>query len=316
MKKITILVSLLVLVFGLSSCAAKPFVPPEGARFVEKSSLQFFINEEAEDPEEYWYFDFDEKYYFFEGPYFNNINFTAINNYKDISDEFHRFLASASHVYKNSALGDYDDKIKLSLKATETSYNNITIKVDEIYDVDAILTTDNGLQIYFLYSTFTKDGDIIIIPSTIFAFYFTVLEVDTLTFIPSQNGSASLIQYNINEHIVPVMPKSKVDNQIEQINPLFSNYESFTLVEEHDYIEETTISQCEDETLPNCFTKMTYSLTGIIDDEFTLDDVLDFYSLFDITPLFDYYTFTNNGINYKIVFNETAEGLYFTIDLL
>ena len=51
MKKITILVSLLVLVFGLSSCAAKPFVPPEGARFVEKSSLQFFINEEAEDPE-------------------------------------------------------------------------------------------------------------------------------------------------------------------------------------------------------------------------------------------------------------------------
>ena len=96
-----------------------------------------------------------------------NYNFTAINNYKDISDDFISFLEYYDDYieYERFLNDGYGDELKLSLGATERDFNLSKISVDgDVYDVDAFISIENGLRIIFSYTEFYSDGEMIIIP--------------------------------------------------------------------------------------------------------------------------------------------------------
>lgn len=309
MKRLLALLFVMTSVLFLSGCFQKPFEGPEGSVFQEKSTLQFYIEDGTDDPEEYWYFDFDQEYYFFEGPFFNNINFTAINQYQDISQEMTRFLEAAVDVQYYKVKGNYDSTIKLSNKATETSYNYIEIDVDDIYDVDAIMTTENGMQLVFLYSEFMEGDTRIIIPSAIFAFYYQVYDLYNPTSLDT-----STTKYDYTAHVAPIMPGSKVDDPFD--HPDLSL--DFTSIQGNNTTLNTILYEDNCDVLPfvSCVAKTVVPLSGTIDDSFFIEDVYDFYTTnFDGYWVDDVFIFTNNGIQFILNLQETEEEITFQIFL-
>lgn len=300
MRKLTLLIVTITLVIVLSACSPKPFNPPEGGVFVEKDYVAFeYFN--GSDTEELYRFDFFEELYYFVGPFDNNVNFTAVNNYKLASKEFTRFLQSFDDGVYDRIEAEYGGSITLSLKATETNYNEIKIKVDEIFDIDAHFVTEEGLQMIFLYTEFEKDNEVIIVPTSLFGFTHEIYHLSYLIVDSTMVGSneENYVNFGYESLLVPV-PHKSYSKVVSVFANEDGNFQLPSLITNSDF---SATCKLEDVT---CNGDVYTALEVYIDESTTASMVYDFYiDNFDGITIEDDFVFYNNLVAFSFELLET-----------
>lgn len=300
MKKAILVLLLITLTFTLTACSDKPFTPPKGAVFVDSDTITFSYYDGTKDVELYR-FDFINDLYYFSGPFDNNINFTAINNYEIASYEAYRLIQSFDNVVFDQLEGDYDGEITLSLEASENNYNKIDFKVDYIYDVDAHYVTDNGLQIIFLYTGFEYENETIIVPTSIFAFtheiyHLTGLSIDNT--VAAADGY-DYVNFDYTSYIVPVPHKSSS----EVVSILANEEEDFTLPSK---VNKTDFGIGCSATDAYCFEETYTALKVFVDESYDQEMIYDFYeTYFGGTYIDETFVFYNNDMSFTFEISES-----------
>jgi len=309
MKRIAILIAIISLVVTLSGCSARPFEGSDGMVFKEGGTISFDYNNGTE-IEEVYFFDFNEELYYFEGPFDNSFSFTAINNYKTASTEMKRLIDSLDMALFDRLEGDYGDTITLSLKASETNYNEIKLDIASGFDVDAYFTTEDGVDLIFFYTEFDIDGEIIVVPNSIYAFVHQIYKITGVESVleGSDNVTAD-VKLRYESFIVPVPPRSSVsvDSKIPNLSDSIESYINLT-VDDDLIICNNDTSFCYEETT---------SLVVKVHESYTEDDVYDFYlDNFDGEYNSNGFLFHNLGQTFILEANIINGDLVLNIDLV
>lgn len=269
MKRIAILIAIVSLVVTLSSCSNRPFEGSDGMVFKEGGTISFDYNNGTEIQEVY-FFDFNEELYYFEGPFDNSFSFTAINNYKTASTEMKRLINSLDMALFDRLEGDYGDTITLSLKASETNYNEIKLDIASGFDVDAYFITEDGVELIFFYTEFDIDNEIIVVPNSIYAFVNQIYKITGVeSVLDGSDGVTADVKLSYQSFIVPVPPRSavSVESNIFDLKENIENYISMSINDE--------LIICNNDT-SFCYEETT-SLLVKVHESFSEDDVFDFY---------------------------------------
>ena len=282
MKKTLLLTLLFISIVLLTACSKNPFNPLPGTELVQSDTLSYnYYN--GQNTVELFEYTFSQEYYFFIGLSNVDYNFTSINNYQDISNEFITFLEYFDEyiIYDKYINNDLDDSLRLSLGANGGDYNLTDVSVDgDIYDVDAFISTDNGLRIIFSYTEFYHNGELIIIPFYLSVIAYDVHEAYLKEYLPANNEytpeKAILTKYIT--HIIPFPPKigmwtSTFDEKDDDLLDL-GHY--MRIIQNTGNNTSHTEEVCTSEITENCFESEFSILTGFI-YEYSIEDTVSFY---------------------------------------
>ncbi len=305
MKKGILLILLSISTILLVSCSSNPFTAPAGTEIVESDTISFtYYN--GVNSEKLFEYTFSNEYFYFIGPLGINYSFTTINNYLEISDEFIAFLEyyEGNIVYDKYLNDSYGDELKLSLGATDGNYNLSKISIDNnIYDVDAYISIENGLKIIFSYTQFYHDEQLIIVPYHLAIIAYDIHELYLKEYLPADNDyvSEKAILTKYITHIIPLPSKVGFLSSFHNNDDLKDlGYYSRIIIDNTSnvpHIEEV----CSDTNTENCFEKQYSILEGIIYN-MHLNSVITFYQdNYNGRYIEEDFIFTINNENYKIV---------------
>jgi len=312
MKKILTFMLLSISVFSLTACSVNPFKAPVGTEFVESDTLSFdYYN--GKNTQTLFEYTFSKEYYFFIDMFGGNYNFTAINHYKDISDEFISFLEYYEDYieYDRFLNAGYGDELKLSLGATDRDFNLTEISVDDdVYDVDAYISIENGLRIIFSYTEFYHDGEVIIIPYHLSILAYDIHETILKEYLPANNDyvSEKAILTEYITHIIPLPPKvgvwpSSFDYKENDLKDL-GHY--LRIVEDTEDNPVHTEEVCTDGVTENCFEREFSVLSGFIYN-YSINEIVAFYELnYGGRYDGDNFIFFSASLSYKISLAEST----------
>ncbi len=311
MKKASLLLIIFTIIITLSGCKSEPFTAPFGTEFVESNSIEYYYFN-GETSVLMFEYIFSEDIYYFKSPISGSYDFKTINNYQMISDEFKMFLASYDDyiIEDRYIFTDHDGSLALSLGATETDYNTIDVIVDDdVYDVDAYISIENGLRAIFSYTEFYSDGELIIIP-----FHLSIISVDMheaylKEYLPENNDyvSEKAILTKYITTVIPVPPKTIINNVgiYNETTDLADLGYYLTIVKDNSTLEPHTEIACDEDVFDNCFSIEFTTITGTIYD-LDLIEVFAFYqSNYNGSVIDDYLLFENSGNVYKIVLSNS-----------
>ncbi len=320
MKKSLLLILVSISIFTLSSCSQNPFNALPNTEIINSNTLEFnYYN--GKTTEKLFEYTFSKEYYYFVGILDNNYRFTAINNYLDISNEFIDFLEYYDDyiVYDKFINDSYGDKVRLSLGATDGNFNLTNISIDNnIYDVDAYMSIENGLRIVFSYTEFYHNDELIIIPYYLSIIAYDIHEAYLKEYLPVNNDyvpeKAILTKYIT--HIIPLPPKVSIlsssfdenDNDLKNLGYYMKIIEDTSTNEVH------TEKVCSEEITESCFEKEFSVVKGYIYD-YSIDEILNFYEL-NYNGQYDgeNFIFINNNLNYKIILGEKTTIRIYNVD--
>jgi len=282
MKKALIFILLFIGMFSLTSCSKNPFNPIPGTEIVHTDTLSYsYYN--GKTTTELFEYTFSQEYYFFIGTLDKNYSFTTINNYLDISNEFITFLEyyDSDIVFDRYLNETYGDELRLSLGATNGDYNLTKISVDDdIYDVDAYISIENGLRIVFSYTEFYHNDELIIIPYFFAIQAYEIYEAYSKEYLAADNDyvleKAILTKYIT--HIIPLPPKSGIElGDIEDENNFLTDLGHYMRIVQDEtnsipHFEEV----CTELVTENCFEEEFSDLSGYI-YEYSIAMIISFY---------------------------------------
>lgn len=312
MKKRFLLVLVTLSVFLLTACSQNPFSILPDTELLKSDTLSFdYYN--GKTTKNLFEYTFSQEYYFFFGVLDGNYRFTAINNYQDISNEFITFLDYYDEyiVFDKFINESYGDELRLSLGATDGDFNLTNISVDDdVYDVDAFISIENGLRIIFSYTEFYHEGEQIIIP-----YYFSITAYDMheaylKEYLPVENDYADekaiLIKYIT--HIIPLPPKVGLwPSSFDEKDDDLADLGHFTkLIKDTGNNLIRTEEVCTNDVTENCFEREYSILSGFI-YEYSISEIVAFYEL-NYGGIYDgdNFIFFINGESYKISLAETT----------
>jgi hypothetical protein len=309
MKKY-LFVLMVTLVFALSACSSKPFVGPAGTVFTEDDRIMFYYDNGETETLQYE-LRFSQNYYFFTSDLPNNYDFTSINNYKAISDDFKDFLDEykgyiVRKIYVNESVGD---TITLSKGASSTNFNSIDVSVDgKVWDVDDYIAVENGVRIVFSYTEFYHDGELIIVPFHLAFLTADIHELTGVTYLGEDNEYAheSAVYYTYKTHVVPLPPRSG----------FLSTYRDGTEIEDLGFFHRVVpdisnhpagvVENCSVTVTEDCFETTYTSASGFIYDT-TVTNVIVYYTeLYNGHYIGDDFVFEYDGIQYVIVMESSV----------
>lgn len=309
MKKI-LFVFMMALITVLSACSSQPFVGPAGTVFTEDDRIEFYYDN-GDTEAKIYELRFSQNYYFFTSDLPNNYDFTAINDYKAISDDFKAFLDTykdyiVREIYVNESVGD---TITLSNGASSTNFNSVDVSVDgKVWDVDDYIAVENGVRIVFSYTEFYHNEELIIVPFHLAFITADIHELTGVTYLGDNNEYShdNAVYYSYMTHILPLPPKSGFlstytdGNEIEDLG--FFNRVVLDLSNHPVGVMEN----CSITLTENCFETSYTSASGYIYD-MTISEVITFYTdLYDGNYIGDDFVFEYDGIQYMIVMESSV----------
>lgn len=282
MKKTMMLLTLL-LVITLTGCSENPFeVPKEGYELIKTNEFLLIHNDGLEQEEVYSYTFTNEYYMYIPSESLTNevhYDFTNINNYKDISDDFKAFIESFEFIETDEQDVDYGNKVDFSKGASEDDYNYKTIKVNEATDVYANITTSNGVQIRATYTIFDTEEGILYIPSYVVIETIDLHQSIRYDFLADTNDyneiDVAIINYKTSFVALPPRTAYETEWEIERLSDLDS-IDYFTRVYSHEYNQFGVYEVCTIELTTDCVDAEYFTLQAQVYDA-TIDDVQDFY---------------------------------------
>ncbi len=322
MKKLLLILLLSISVVFLSSCSQHPFRLLPDTELLESDTIEFnYYN--GKNTQKLFEYTFSNEYFFFVGLVDRNYRFTAINNYKDISDEFVAFLQYYDEyiVYDRFLNTEYTDELRLSLGANESRFNLTSVSIDDdVYDVDAFMSIDNGLRIIFSYTEFYSDDELIIVPYYLSIQTYDIHEAYLKEYLPVDNDyvleKAILTKYVT--HIIPLPPKIGIlpSTLFEEDSDLKNLGHYMKIVQDPSDSIPHTEEVCTEEITENCFEVEYTSLSGWV-YEWGIGSVRSFYEdNYEGRYINDDYIFTFNDQNYLLVLGsgilevDTTDGGY------
>jgi hypothetical protein len=300
MKKIVLMMMVLALMMGLSGCKSKPFDDEEGYVLEETNELVYTYYNGFIDQRLFEYVFLDELYVYVKEDS-SVYNFTNINNYVVVSDNIKALLESFDDViYNETLLENFDDSIELSLGASVDDFNMIDVDLEgDTYQVDAMITYDNGVNIVVSYHDIIVDGEHYFIPSYIQFYTVDIHKEVSWEYLGEDNeydkDPVKVIRYETL--IVPVPPRTGADNpfsdlvsdDIEEVG-----YYTRVIGLEEDYEEEIL---CVDGVTEDCV-EVSYTEISVQIYYATFDDVLLFYET-NYSAAYDGDNFTFYNLGYR-----------------
>ena len=312
MKK-TLIFSLSILsILFLSACSQNPFtaLPDTELEYNNTISFDYYNGKTTNELFEY---SFSHEYYYFVGLLDGNYRFTAINNYLEISNDFIAFLEfyDDNIIYDKFINDSYGDDLRLSLGATNGDFNLSKISIDdEVYDVDAYMSIDNGLRIVFSYTEFYHEGQLVIVPYYLSVVAYDIHEAYLKEYLPENNEyvSEKAILTKYVTHIIPLPPKvSRVTSTFDQKDDLLKDLGYYMRIVEDSSNNPSQIKEvCTATVTENCFESEFSSLSGIIYD-YSISEIISFYEQnYAGTNILGDFVFLINDEYYKITLENTT----------
>lgn len=283
MKKLTLFISI-ILILGLSACSNKPFESDDDDFTLEESSVISFTYDNGLTTETIFEYTFSQSYKYFINSEGTILNFSNINNYKDLTNDIKTLLeAYEGRVSFDTVTSyDYKNKQKLSLGASENDYNYEKITVNEVaYNVNAYISVENGVNLLISYTVFIVGEEQYYIPSFIQMFVAEIHEgisYETLVENNEYNEYAGeLIHYK--KLIIPTPMKTGFDIPFETMQEndavIIDSFTRFESIIQEDASEWPT---CEilDSSMTSC-TEGKYTEVDIQVYDMTANEVYDFY---------------------------------------
>lgn len=308
MKKITALL-LIVLVFTLSACSndkEHPFQPKDGYTFIETDTISLTHSNGVTEQVIYSY-TFDHEYFMFlkDESLPNQVayDFTNINDYKAISDDFKAFLDTFTIISEDVISANYGNVVDLSTGALEDSFNYEEVSITSGKDIYGYIVLRTGVQIRISYSIFETETDTYYIPSYIMIETIDLHHSVGYNFLGIDNeyfdSKAVLIDYKSN--IVALPPKTGVEIEFAEekktdVHDL--GYFQRVLETSETYYGEKDV--CSDVITTNCIDKEYFVIQAQV-YESSIEEVQQFYiDYFSGTYFYEDFVFVNDGVTFFI----------------
>ena len=283
MKKIIAILTI-ALTLTLTGCGEDPFeVPKDGYHLIETDTFTLTHNNGVEETEVFSY-TFSQSYYMFTKDEMDvnevHYDFTNINNYQALSDDFKAFIDSFDLIEIEENKGNYSDKIEFSTGATEGDYHFETLEITgDSYDVYANITTSNGVLLRLTYTVFDTEVGILYIPSYVVIETVDLHQSTHYNFLaePNEYDQIDVAIVDYVSTIVALPPRTAYELQYETLKHSdIVNDDYFQRIYTHELNLFGEYDVCLDGETEDCVEQETFSLQAQTYNA-TISDVQSFY---------------------------------------
>ena len=308
MKKLLLIISVLALTITLTGCTkGDPFEEMEGFSLLETDTISLTHSNGIAETIVYSY-TFDNEYFVFEKDESlqNTVHydFTNINNFEDISEDFKAFLDTFDIIVEDMVVVDYGSTVELSNGAANGDFNYEEVDViGDTKDVYAYIITDDGVRLRLTYTMFNTADGVYYIPSYIIIETIDLHKAVSYTFLDPNNDyfGSNAVEIEYQTYSVALPPKTGVLLQFEtdsEDDTFDLGYFKRVLSTDETYSGLIDICQIEDEE--DCISREYYKLDAQVYNS-TIREVKDFYvENFGGTYYYEDFLFISDGIAFKI----------------